>query len=80
MFRHAYVVWEEGHVPQAWKDANIVTIYKKGDRTECGNYRGISLILQPARCFSSDPTEQTLRATLPQRWCSETQCGFRSNS
>ena len=27
-------VWEEGHVPQAWKDANIVTIYKKGDRTE----------------------------------------------
>ena len=22
-------VWEEGHVPQAWKDANIVTIYKK---------------------------------------------------
>ena len=28
---------EEGHVPQAWKDANIVTIYKKGDRTECGN-------------------------------------------
>ena len=31
-------VWEEGHVPQAWKDANIVTIYKKGDRTECSNY------------------------------------------
>ena len=22
-------VWEEGHVPQAWKDANIATIYKK---------------------------------------------------
>ena len=22
-------VWEEGHVPQAWRDANIVTIYKK---------------------------------------------------
>ena len=22
-------IWEEGHVPQAWKDANIVTIYKK---------------------------------------------------
>ena len=22
-------IWEEGHVPQAWKDASIVTIYKK---------------------------------------------------
>ena len=28
--------WEVGSVPQAWKDAGIVTIYKKGDRTECG--------------------------------------------
>ena len=32
------------HVPQTWKDASIVTINKKGNRTECGNYRGISLI------------------------------------
>ena len=26
---HRYIIkiWEEGHVPQAWKDANMVTIY-----------------------------------------------------
>ena len=42
-------VWEEGHVPQAWKDGDIITIYKKGDRTECGNYRGISLLSAAAR-------------------------------
>ena len=29
--------WEVGSVPHAWKDASIVTIYKKGDRTDCGN-------------------------------------------
>ena len=33
-------VWEEGHVPQAWKDTNIVTIYKKDrfqrSRPTCG--------------------------------------------
>ena len=34
--------WEEGDVPQEWKNASLVTIFKKGDRTECGNYRGIS--------------------------------------
>ncbi|KAK2186124.1 hypothetical protein NP493_214g03032 [Ridgeia piscesae] len=26
--------WEMGSVAQIWKDASIVTIYKKGDRTE----------------------------------------------
>ena len=31
-------------VPQELKDASIVTIVKKGCRTECGNYHGISLI------------------------------------
>ena len=35
--------WVVGSVPQAWKDASMVTIYKKGNRTDCGNYRGISL-------------------------------------
>ena len=45
-------VWEEGHVPQAWKDANIVTIYKKGERTECGNYRGISLLSAAGKIFA----------------------------
>ena len=30
---------EVGSVPQTWEDASIVTIYNKGDRTECGNYR-----------------------------------------
>ena len=32
------------HMPQDWKDANIVPIFKKGSRKECGNYRGISLL------------------------------------
>ena len=45
-------IWDEGHVPQVWKDANIVTIYKKGDRTECGNYRGISLLSAAGKIFS----------------------------
>ena len=46
-------ICEEGHVPQVWKDANIVTIYKKGDRTECGNYRGISLLSAAGKIFGN---------------------------
>ena len=33
-----------GKVPQQWKDAIIMVLHKKKDRTECGNYRGISLV------------------------------------
>ena len=41
--------WEVGSDPQAWKDASIVTIYKNGDRTDCGNYKVISIISIQAR-------------------------------
>ena len=34
-----------GQVPQQqWKDATIKVLHKKKDRTECGYYRGISLV------------------------------------
>ena len=33
-----------GEVPQQWKDASIMTLHKKKDQAECGNYRGISLV------------------------------------
>ena len=40
-----YQCWREGGVPQEMKDALIVTPYKnKGDRSDCNNYRGISLL------------------------------------
>ena len=38
------LIWREGKVPQQWKDAVITVLHKKGDKTECGNYRGISLV------------------------------------
>ena len=36
-------VWRGGGVSQQWKDATIKVLHKK-DRTECSNYRGISLV------------------------------------
>ena len=33
-----------GEVPQQWKYTIIMVLHKKKDQTECGNYRGISLV------------------------------------
>ena len=37
-------IWRGSEVPQQWKYAIIMVLHKKKDRTECGNYRGISLV------------------------------------
>ena len=37
-------IWKEEQIPKDWKDANIIPIFKKGSRRDCGNYRGISLL------------------------------------
>ena len=37
-------VWSEENVPQDWKDASIVLIFKKGSRKDCGNHKSIFLL------------------------------------
>ena len=43
LHRLTTLIWREGKVPQQWKDAVITVLHKKGDKTECRTYRGISL-------------------------------------
>ena len=38
------LVWHQREVPQRWRDAVIKCLHKNKNRTECGNYRGISLV------------------------------------
>jgi hypothetical protein len=35
-------VWNKEELPEQWKELIIVPIYKKGDKTDCSNYQGIS--------------------------------------
>ena len=37
-------IWRGGEVPQKWNNALITVLPKNMDRTECGNFRGTSLV------------------------------------
>ena len=38
-----FAIWNKEELPGEWKESIIVSIHKKGDKTDCNNYRGISL-------------------------------------
>ncbi|XP_076057287.1 uncharacterized protein LOC143034827 [Oratosquilla oratoria] len=69
-------IWTNEVVPSDFRDANIITIYKrKGDRSECGNYRGISLLATAGKILARILNNRL--KTLSERILPETQAGFR---
>lgn len=69
--------WSEGSVPQDMRDAKIITLYKnKGSRSDCNNYRGISLLNIVGKVIARVILSR-LRV-LAERIYPESQCGFRA--
>ena len=68
-------IWNTEEIPQDFKDVMIITIFKKGDRANCVNFCGISLlsvarkILTKVLLYRLQPLSESI---LP-----ETQCSFR---
>ena len=41
--------WSANCLPQQWKNSNIILVHRhQGDRAECGNNRGISILSRPS--------------------------------
>lgn len=52
IFNICHKVWLEEIMPDSWNEAVIIPLHKKCDKTECSNYRGISLLNSIYKVFS----------------------------
>lgn len=71
-------IWDQESAPLDFKTSLIINIYKrKGDRANCSNYRGISLLCTAGKILAriiSDRLQPALEPIIP-----ESQAGFRAH-
>ena len=66
----------EGAVPQAWKEANVTPIYKKGSKDDVGNYRPVSLTSVVCKVMERIVRNALLKHMLDNKFLSDQQHGF----
>jgi hypothetical protein len=69
-------IWNKEQLPEEWKESVIVPIYK-GDKTDCSNYQGISLLSTMYKILSN-----ILLSTLTpyaEEIIGDHKCGFQHN-
>ena len=70
-------LWLEG-IPNSWNTASIVSIPKKGDLSDCSNYRGISLINVGIKVISKLLANRISKYALDNGFIRLEQFGFRT--
>jgi len=70
--------WNKEELPEEWKESIIVPIHKKGDKTNCNNYRGISHLPTTYKILSNILLSRLI--PYAEEVIGDYQCGFRRNS
>ena len=67
-------IWNKEELPEEWKESIIVPIYKKGDKTDCSNYRCISLLPTTYKILSNILLSRL--TPYAEEIIGDHQCGF----
>jgi len=67
-------IWNKEELPEEWKESIIVSIHKKGDKTDCNNYRGISLLPTTYKILSNILLSRLI--PYAEEVIGDHQCGF----
>ena len=70
---------ETGTVPSDWRKANVTPIFKKGSKSDPGNYRPISLTSIPCKVMESIMRDEIVDHLVTQQLIKSTQHGFMSH-
>jgi len=73
--RVCQVAWKFGKTPKEWQTGVIIPIFKKGDRKQCTNYRGISLLSLRGKVYAKC-LERKCREMVESK-LENGQCSFR---
>ena len=73
-------ILDTGKFPEKWSVGLVVPLYKnKGDKNDCNNYRGITLLSCLGKLFTSIINERLRIFCENNKVVHENQAGFRSN-
>ena len=70
-------IFSAGFFPQSWSLGYIVPIYKKGDKNDSNNYRGITFLSNFGKPFTSIRTQRVDKWSEFNNFLSDSQFGFR---
>lgn len=68
-------IWREGGIPDQWRKGVIYPIYKKGDKAEVGNDRGVTLMNTVYKLYASILNDRLMNELESK--LEEDQFGFR---
>lgn len=69
-------IWETEEIPSEWTEGVICPLFKKGDKFNCANYRGITLISSVYKVLSGILKQRI--TPLAEKQLGNYQCGFRA--
>jgi sorting nexin-29 len=67
--------WRERSIQEEWRQARVKSLFKKGKRDDCSNYRGISLLNSGYKIYAKIITQHL--KTISEAILLEEQNGFR---